>query len=185
MMIKACCQRCNFQPQVTLWPREVQGWSSECLTTNVLTSPNGQSVTKLFLKQPLIRSTRSCDPLTFCFKRMLRLRRSQFRCIVSVTIVLCEASKEFCTIQRSECIERTMQLCSCDLVCFLFLFPLNFSIINTILSSLVLTSIKEAQVSVSTSMPFWKSFWTRPVHWNCPHSLNCLPVLLMCWKEAK
>ena len=37
-----------------------------------------------------------------------------------------------------------MQLCTCDLVCLLFLFPPNFSIINTILPSLVLTPIKEA-----------------------------------------
>ena len=182
MMINPFCQRCNFQPQVTLWPREVQGWSSECLTTNVLTSPNGQSVTKLFLKQRLIRSTRSCDPLTFCFRCMLRLRRSQFRCIVSVTFVLCGESKEFCTIQRSECIEKTMQLCTCDLVCFLFLFPPNFSNINT---SLVLTPIKEAQLFGFTPKPTRKSFWTKLVHWNCPSSLTCLPVLLMCWKEAK
>ena len=96
----------NFQPQVTLWPRKVQGWLNECLKTNVLTSPNGQSVTKLFFKQPLIRSTRSCDRLIFCFKCIHRLRRSQFRCTVSITIILCGASKEcrivqkFCTIQR-------------------------------------------------------------------------------------
>ena len=176
----------NFQPQVTLWPRQVQGWLNECLKTNVLTSPNGQSVTKLFFKQPLIRSTRSCDRLIFCFKCIHRLRRSQFRCTVSITIILCGAFKEcgivqkFCTIQRSECIGRTMQLCSCDLVCLIFLFLPNFSIINTILPSLVLTPIKEAQLSVAYPLPntYSKSFWTKLVHWNF-HTV--WTVYLCCW----